>query len=226
MNGSLPVRAASAAAALVVACLAAAQPAPPAVTYVGVVPAEPPARVAVVVEGDAFLAYVCGKTDDFNQAAAAWFKGTVRGGAIESEVDGKRLSAVVEGGTVRGTVEAGGRARSFTAAPVSGVAGLYRAARGDRVFGWVVDAKHQVVGGCHAKSRPPVALTIARPLTPPAAKQPGVKVAVKQPPPAKAEIAELLVEQVDEEPGVAVQGERVESAVNPPAGRVVPVPKK
>jgi hypothetical protein len=221
MNGSLPVRAASAAAALVVVCAAAARPTPPAVvTYVGVVPAEPPARVAVVVEGDAFLAYVCGRTDDFNQAAAAWFKGTVRGGKIDAETNGKRLSAVVEGGTVRGSVEAEGRTRGFTAAPVGGAAGLYRAARGERVFGWVVDANHQVVGGCHSKSRPPVALTVARPLTPPAPKQPGAKVA------AKAEVEELLVEQVDEEPGVAVQGQRVESAVNPPPGRVVPVPKK
>lgn len=221
MNGSLPVRAASAAAALVVACAALAQPASPAaVTYVGVVPAEPPARVAVVVEGDTFLAYVCGKTDDFNAVGAAWFKGTVRGGVIDAETDGKRLSAGVAGGTVRGSVEAGGRARGFTAAPVSGVAGLYRAARGERVFGWVVDANHQVVGGCHSKSRPPVALAVARPLTPPAPKQPGAKAA------GKAEVEELLVEQVDEEPGVAVQGQRVESAANPPSGRVVAAAKK
>lgn len=217
MNGSLPVRAASAAAALVVACAAAAQPATPAaVTYVGVVPAEPPARVAVVVEGDAFLAYVCGRTDDFNAVAAAWFKGTVRGGAIDAAVDGKRLSAVVADGTVRGTVEAGRRARGFTAAPVGGVPGLYRAARGERVFGWIVDSRHQVVGGCHAKSRPPVALTPARPLPPPAPKQPA----------PTAEVEELLVEQVDEEPGVAVRGQRVESAAHPPSGRVVAAPRK
>ncbi len=51
----------------------------PATTFVGVVPAEPPARVAIVVESDTFLAYACGQTDDFNRVASALRPATVRG---------------------------------------------------------------------------------------------------------------------------------------------------
>jgi len=44
----------------------------PAVTYIAVLPSEPPARIAIIVEGDTFLAYACGKTDEFNSANSAW----------------------------------------------------------------------------------------------------------------------------------------------------------
>src|SRR3982751_6582871 len=94
----------------------AAQPAnaKTATTFIGTLPAEPPARVAIVVEGDTFLAYACGQTDDFNQAASAWFKGTVKNGRIEATADGKKLSAALGAGAVTGTLTAEGKEREFT----------------------------------------------------------------------------------------------------------------
>jgi hypothetical protein len=188
-------------------------------TYIGVLPAEPPARVAVVVEGNTFLAYACGQTDDFNQSASAWFRGTVSNGRLEATVGGKTLTAAVERGQVRGTLTGDGdREREFTAKPVprTAVAGLYRATHevdGDTlVFGWIVDTKHQVAGGCHGKKRKAVALQPKAPLPPP----------VPNPSPEqKRESQDLIVQQVDEEPEVQVQGEKVTSAVTPPAGKVV-----
>jgi hypothetical protein len=206
-----------------VGSVAAAQPvkAKPATTYIGTLPAEPPARIAVVIEGETFLAYACGQTDDFNKSASAWFKGTVKTGRIEATEDGKELSAVLADGTIRGSLTAEGKEREFTAKPVppTAIAGLYRATKevkGDAlVLGWIVDAKHQVVGGCQGGKRSPVALKPAQPLPPP-------------PPPAeepkpeeKQEAEESLIGQFEEEPGVRVQGEKVTSAVKPPVGKVV-----
>lgn len=195
--------------------------APAATTYIGTLPAEQPARVAVVVEGDAFLAYACGKTDEFNRSASAWFKGTVRDGRIEAAAEGKTLAATLKDGTIRGTLTADGRDREFTAKPVpqKATAGLYRATldlNGDTmVAGWIVDAKHQVVGGCQSKNRKPVALPVPAPLPPPAPPK-------QDPPPEQAQqVEEVLFVQADEEPGVAVQGEKVSSATEPPVGKVV-----
>jgi hypothetical protein len=210
---------------------AAAQP-KGATTFIGTLPAEPPARVAVVVEGDKFLAYCCGQTDDFNKAASAWFSGSVKNGRIEAKVDGKTLSAALTAGTVRGSLAIAGRDREFTAKPVAptAIAGLYRATReanGDTVvMGWIVDAQHQVVGGCQSKKYPPIALKPAKPLPPP----PPPPVADEPPPEPPAEqkeqAADSLIGQIEEEPGVALQGEKVASAVKPPAGKVVRAAKR
>src|SRR5437870_11910502 len=102
----------------------AAQPAKAktATTFIGTLPAEPPARVAIVVEGDTFLAYACGRTDDFNQAASAWFTGTIQNGRIEAKVNEKKLSATLADGTIRGSLTAAGREREFTAKPVPSTA--------------------------------------------------------------------------------------------------------
>jgi hypothetical protein len=192
-----------------------------ATTYIGVLPAEPPARIAVVVEGDSFLAYACGKTDEFNQAHSAWFKGKVSNGRMEAVVGDKTFAAALEKGAVRGSLASGeGRGKEFTAKPVSAaaVAGLYRAAResdGDTlVFGWIVDAKHQVAGGCQGKKRKAVALQPPAPLPPPPP--------ADEPPTAEQQkqAEEFIVSQVGTEPDEAVQGEKVTSAVNPPAGKV------
>jgi len=191
-----------------------------ATTYIGVLPAEPPARIAVVVEGDSFLAYACGKTDEFNQAHSAWFKGSVKSGRMEATADGKTFSAALEKGTVHGSLATDGKAKEFTAKPVpaSAIAGLYRATRdvnGDSlVFGWIVDAKHQVAGGCHGKKQKPIALQPKAPLSPPAATP------EKPTPEQKQEADEFIVQQVD--PDLSVQGEKVTSAVNPPAGKAIP----
>jgi hypothetical protein len=214
-------------AVLVAGGTAAAQPT--ATTFVGTLPAEPPARVAIVVEGDAFLAYACGQTDDFNRAASAWFKGTIQKGRIEATEGGKRLSAALADGTIRGSITAEGKEREFTAKPVpaTAIAGLYRAtkeAKGDTfVMGWIVDAKHQVVGGCQSKKQRPVALKPVKPLPPPPPP------AQEPPPEDKQQAEESLIGQVELEPGASLtslQGEKVTSAVNPPAGKVVAAPKQ
>lgn len=196
-------------------------------TYIGVLPAEPPARIAVVVEGDSFLAYACGNTDEFNQAHSGWFKGKLSKGRMEATIDGKAFSATLEKGVVRGSLASGdSRGKDFTAKPVpaTAIAGLYRATRevgGDPlVFGWIVDAKHQVAGGCQGKKRQAITLLPKAPLAPPPP--------AEEPPSAeqKQQAEEFIVQQVDGDPGVAVQGEKVTSAVNPPAGKVVNVAKK
>jgi hypothetical protein len=208
---------------------ASAQPAKgakSATTYIGTLPAEPPARIAVVVEGEKFLAYACGQTDDFNRAASAWFSGTVENGRIEAKVDGKALSAALSDGAVKGSLAIAGRDREFTAKPVSAgaIAGLYRAVRAGKddtiVMGWIVDAQHQVVGGCQSKKYPPVALKPAKPLPPPPPPAEEPKPEQKQ----KAE--ESLIGQFESAPGVALVGEKVTSASELPAGKVVEAPKE
>lgn len=218
-----PLRTAAALAALL-ACHAAA---PAADTYIGVLPGEPAGRVAVVVEGKTFLAYACGKTDEFNQANSAWFKGTIENGRIDAAADGKSLKASLDGGVIRGSVSGDGdHDREFTAKPVprTAVAGLYRATReinGDAlVLGWIVDAKHQVVGGCRGSKSKPIALQPAKPLPPPP------PVPAEPPPAVQQQAEELLVQQFEEEPDVAVQGEKVTSVSKPPAGKVVAAGKK
>lgn len=205
-------------------CGPAAAAEPAAVTYIGALPAEPPAAIAVVIEGDTFLAYTCGRTDDFNRAASAWFRGTVRDGKLSATTGDAVLSATTGAGAVRGTLSAGGRERAFEAKPVpaKGLAGLYRAAReanGDAVvMGWIVDTKHQVLGGCQSKKRPAVALRPAKPLPPPA--PPAAPDApTKTEPEAAAE--EALIGQFESEPGVALLGEKVTAPAAPPEGKVV-----
>lgn len=193
-------------------------------TYIGTLPADPPARVAIVIEGDTFLAYACGQTDDFNKIASAWFSGTINNGRIVAAEGGKKLSAMLGDDAVRGSMTAGGRERDFTAKPVSptAIAGLYRATRevtGDvLVLGWIVDAKHQVVGGCQGKKREPVALRPAKPLPSPTAKEPK--------PEERQDAEESLIGQFEEEPGVSLQGQKVTSAVKPPSGKVAIARKK
>jgi hypothetical protein len=193
-----------------------------ATTYIGVLPSEPPARVAVVVEGDSFVAYVCGATDDFNRHASAWFKGEIRNRRIESTANGKTLSAELGDGSLRGTLSAEGKTREFTAKPVAanGLPGLYRATReqGDdrQVLGWIVDEKRVVVGGCHGSKSSPVALK-------PAKQPPQVKAKANVPPKETAENGDgdLQIRQVDDESGEGVEGEKVQSAVTLPPGKPV-----
>ena len=200
----------------------------PAVTYIAVLPSEPPARIAIVVEGDTFLAYACGKTDEFNSANSAWYKGVISNGVLDATVEGKTLRATLAADVIRGLLRTGEeRAREFTAKPVSrtAIAGLYRAkavVNGEElVLGWIVDAKNQVVDGCQGTKRKPVALQLAKALpAPPPAN-------ADSEPEQKREAEELIVKQFEEEPEVAVQGEKVTSAVKPLAGKSVRlVPKK
>ena len=69
-----------------IALAAAVDVGKPAVTYIAVLPSEPPARIAIVVEGNTFLAYACGKTDDFNSANSAWFHGAISNGVLDASV--------------------------------------------------------------------------------------------------------------------------------------------
>ena len=87
------------------------------------------------------------------------------------------------------------------------------------VLGWIVDAKNQVVGGCQGTKRKPVALQLAKAIPPPSP--------ANAEPEQKKEAEELIVKQFEQEPELAVQGEKVTSALKPPAGKIVrSVPKK
>ena len=140
--------------------------------------------------------------------------------------DGKTLRATLAADALRGTPRTGEeRARDFTAKPVSrtAIAGLYRAKtvvnREPLVLGWIVDAKNQVVGGCQGTKRKPVALQLAKAIPPPSP--------ANAEPEQKKEAEELIVKQFEQQPELAVQGEKVASAVKPPAGKIVrSVPKK
>ena len=122
-----------------------------------------------------------------------------------------RMVAAIADGTVRGSLTAAGKEREFTAKPVApaAIAGLYRAARDVKgeavVMGWIVDEKHQVVGGCQSKKQA-VALKPAKPLPPPPPPTEEPKAKEKQ------EAEESLIGQVELEPGVSLQGAKVTSA--------------
>lgn len=97
------------------------------------------AFVAVVADpSGALLGYVCDSA-----GSAAWFRGGLdaQGAARAVATTGERLDVVVDGSGAVGTVTLAGVARPFTAEPVYGDAGLFRAeltARGvPALAGWI-----------------------------------------------------------------------------------------
>lgn len=124
----------------------------PFATFVGELKGAPEsARVAFVIEGDTFVAYVCSGDQPFNTAFSRWYRGDVRDGKLSATVDGVELVATANGDTVAGALK-GTATHEFAAARVPGGAnaGLFRAAEklgdDDVVFGWIVDEKGGIVG--------------------------------------------------------------------------------
>lgn len=123
-----------------------------ATTYIGELAGAPEsARVAFVVEGDKFVAYVCSGDQPFNNTFSRWFRGDVKGGGMAVTADGVELKATLKDGTVSGTLKKD-KTHAFTARAIPGDAnaGLFRAGErfgdDDYVVGWIIDEKENVVG--------------------------------------------------------------------------------
>lgn len=107
-------------------------------TFAGVLPGSE-AFVAVVTSPENnVLAYVCD-----NERIAEWFLGSVEDGSLDlASNSGARLRAEFTPGEARGTLTLDGEEFPFTAEPVEGESGLYRATKtvdGEEwVGGWIL----------------------------------------------------------------------------------------
>jgi hypothetical protein len=134
--------------------------APPATTYIGELKGAPEsARIAVVCDGDKFVAYVCSGDQKFNDSFSRWLRGDMKAGALAA-ADQVELKAALKGDTLTGTLSRDGKSHEFTAAAIAGDsnAGLFRAGDTfedtDFVIGWIVDEKENVVGTGGARRGP------------------------------------------------------------------------
>jgi hypothetical protein len=200
--------------------------------YVGAVEGFPGAvRIAVVVDGERWLAYVCGDSDRVNESASRWWKGSATSGAFVSDEEGASLTAKSDGKKITGVLQTKeGTSHSFVASKVaSGArAGMYRATAtgksGEHQLSWIVDADGLVVG-CNKGKGKRVALkpaNLAPPIPKPVAKrkpkpdadaeaeagEPAEKSAVAK---AKAPAEVEEAEEEDAEPKAAADDEDEES---------------
>jgi hypothetical protein len=98
--------------------------------------------VAVVHRGKQAAAYVC----DGDQIGS-WYTGQKRGSKLTlKNDDGERFTATIRGSTVRGAVTAEGQDLDFTLERAKSYAGLYRAADGKVLAGWVIQNNGTVYG--------------------------------------------------------------------------------
>jgi hypothetical protein len=115
------------------------------------------AKIAIVLEGDAFVAYTCGERTAFNRGYSRWWKGTLGSTAVQSEQGNVTLSLERSDGSLVGTVASPEYELYFSAEPIpkDSRAGLYRAESKskdlDYVLGWIVDTDGSVVGCCSCK---------------------------------------------------------------------------
>jgi serine/threonine-protein kinase len=110
---------------------------PEPVTYVGWADGNV-ASVAIVVNGDEALAYVCDGV-----AVEAWLSGPAAGGELSLSGENGSLTAGHDGARATGRTTVGGREFSFTIEAVAAPEGLYRfadtvAGGADVVGGWIV----------------------------------------------------------------------------------------
>jgi hypothetical protein len=98
--------------------------------------------IGISVDGSEVAAYACNGTDD-----EAWFFGNQADGAIDITSRFRdTLAARVDGPNVVGDVTMNGVAYKFSAAPVSGVAGMYTAALDGVRASWVVREDGTAIG--------------------------------------------------------------------------------
>jgi hypothetical protein len=133
--------AAAPAAAAPAAAPAAATPFPGQARYTGYTDGNH-AALAVTVRDNKVSAYLCdGKTIE------AWYQGSSAGGKLDAKGRGTNaLTGSLSGGNLSGTVSAGGRSWTYTAAPAAAPAGLYRSKTPAATTGWVKDSNGQVTG--------------------------------------------------------------------------------
>jgi hypothetical protein len=233
-------------AAAAVPCRGAEPPPAPSRTYVGELAGGPrSARVALVVQGNAVVAYACSQDQEFNQAHARWYEGELKDQRLAVTQDGFKLNARVEADAAKGTLAGpDGKEMTFTArrtAP-NGLAGLYRGedqfGGDDHVLGWIVDQNHDVVGACVNKKRGKV--IVLRPVKrlppPPPPDQPEAQPDPQQPQDDQQAQAQadqqsqqaqdLLQAQVDANAQVIVQPQKVVVPRKLPAGKKKPLPVK
>ncbi|MDT7558454.1 MAG: hypothetical protein QOI68_2924, partial [Pseudonocardiales bacterium] len=100
------------------------------------------AALAVTVRDNKVSAYLCdGKTIE------AWYQGSSAGGKLDAKGRGANtLTGSLSGGKLSGTVSAGGKSWTYTAAPAAAPAGLYRSKTPTATTGWVKDSNGQVTG--------------------------------------------------------------------------------
>ncbi|MDT7599930.1 MAG: hypothetical protein QOK26_2007, partial [Pseudonocardiales bacterium] len=100
------------------------------------------AALAVTVRDNKVSAYLCdGKTIE------AWYQGSSAGGKLDAKGRGANaLTGSLSGGKLSGTVSAGGKSWTYTAAPAAAPAGLYRSKTASGTTGWVKDSNGQVTG--------------------------------------------------------------------------------
>jgi hypothetical protein len=123
-------------------------------TFIGELKGAPEsARIAVVLDGDKFVAYVCSGDQSFNDTFSRWFRGAVKDGGLSAKTDCEAvLKATAKGDVVSGSITKEGKTHEFTATKTAGDsnAGLFRAgdtfSDTDFVVGWIIDEKENVVG--------------------------------------------------------------------------------
>ncbi|WP_099037408.1 hypothetical protein [Mycobacterium neglectum] len=98
--------------------------------------------IGISVDGDEVAAYACNGTDD-----EAWFFGNQTDGSIDIKSRFRdTLQAEFDGGNVDGDLNMNGVAYQFTAAPVTGDAGMYTAELDGTRASWVVRENGSAVG--------------------------------------------------------------------------------
>jgi len=119
----------------------AAVPLPASAKYVGHVQGGSSA-VTVAVRNGRATAYLC----DGNKLEG-WYQGSAANGSIDAKGRGTNaLTGSLDGGTLTGTVSAGGSTWSYVAAPAASPAGLYRSKTPQRTVGWIKDSDGRVTG--------------------------------------------------------------------------------
>ncbi|HEY2094817.1 MAG TPA: hypothetical protein VGH72_00055, partial [Pseudonocardia sp.] len=120
---------------------AAATPFPGQAKYTGYTDGNH-AALAVTVRDNKVSAYLCD-----GKSIEAWYQGSGAGGKLDAKGRGANaLTGSLSGGTLSGTVSAGGKSWTYTAAPAAAPAGLYRSKTPAATTGWVKDSNGQVTG--------------------------------------------------------------------------------
>jgi hypothetical protein len=123
---------------------ATATPFPPSARYVADMKAADgkTMSIGISVDGASIAAYACNGTDD-----EAWFFGNQADGKIDVKSRFRdTLSAHFTGNEVQGDLTMNGVAYKFTAAPASGVAGMYTAELNGVRASWVVREDGSAIG--------------------------------------------------------------------------------
>ena len=103
------------------------------------------AAIAVTVRDGQVSAYLCD-----GKVIEGWYQGSASNGSVDAKGKGANaLSGTLSGSTLTGTVSARGQSWTYSAAPATAPAGLYRAKSNTRTTGWIKDSSGKVTGLSH-----------------------------------------------------------------------------